>query len=367
MIIFILGFLSSLIFNYLLIRTLKFHITFSGCNQVNAPQRFHETPISRIGGAGIFFGLCIAATYYKFNNPTDKTPFEIAIACSAPFFIVGLIEDITKNVGVLTRLMVTAFGALAVIYLLKIQIKSIDIHWVDYLLSFSLLSIIFTCFAITGMVNAFNIIDGLNGLSSMVGIISLLAISYVSYRVGDLSLVIMSFTMIGSILGFLIWNYPLGLIFLGDGGAYLIGYWIATMSILIIARNPGISPWFPVMINIYPIFETLFSIWRRKINQGKNPGIRDAEHLHSLIYLGLLKKQNIKTEMFVAAKNSNDLNSRASRHLWILTSMAALPGFFWWDRTWILQLSCVIFCIGYYYLYKSIINFIAPEDVKNIL
>ncbi len=87
------------------------------------------------------------------------------------------------------------------------------------------------------------------------------------------------------------YNYPRGLVFLGDGGAYLIGFWVASLSVLLVYRHQEISPSFALLINIYPIIETLFSIYRRRIHQGKCPGQADRLHFHTLIYRRLLSPQ----------------------------------------------------------------------------
>lgn len=104
------------------------------------------------------------------------------------------------------------------------------------------------------------------------GVITLLAIGYIGYVVGDSLIIFSSFTMAAAILGFFIWNYPRGLIFLGDGGAYIIGFWVALLSVVLVFRYENISPWFALLVNGYPILETLFTIYRRKIHQGKSPG-----------------------------------------------------------------------------------------------
>lgn len=135
----------------------------------------------------------------------------------------------------------------------------------------------------TGLANAYNIIDGFNGLASMVGIITLLAIAYMGFLFFDPTIIYLSLVMAGAILVFFIWNYPRGLIFLGDGGAYLIGFWIAALSILLTCRHQEISPWLALLINGYPILETLFTIYRRRFHQGKGPGQPDCIHFHTLI------------------------------------------------------------------------------------
>ena len=76
----------------------------------------------------------------------------------------------------------------------------------------------------------------------MVALISLAGIAYVGIVVGDPLIASLAFVMMGAIAGFFIWNYPKGLIFLGDGGSYLIGFWIATLCVLLISRHEEISP-----------------------------------------------------------------------------------------------------------------------------
>jgi UDP-GlcNAc:undecaprenyl-phosphate/decaprenyl-phosphate GlcNAc-1-phosphate transferase len=214
---------------------------------------------------------------------------------------------------------------------------------------------VFTVFAITGLSNAYNIIDGFNGLSSMVGIITLLGLAYVSFVVGDTLITYLSLIMASSIMGFFIWNYPRGLVFLGDGGAYLIGFWIALLSILLVARHPQISPWFALLINAYPILETLFTIYRRKIHQGKSPGQPDAIHFHTLIYRRILYPNFAKkeTDWFSA-------NAKTAPYLWILSSFAVVPAILWWQSTAILVTILVVFTISYIWLYNKVVSFKTP-------
>ena len=361
----LLGFLSSLIITLLLIKYSHIHVAYSSDDQLSGPQKFHTTPVPRIGGLAIFMGLCLAGLVRALQNSEDGFLLFYAITSLLPAFAIGIAEDISKKIGVLTRLCVIAIGALIAIHLLGVRITNLDIHFIDSALALPVISIIFTCFAITGLANAYNIIDGFNGLASMVGIISLMAIAYVAFRVGDVTMVIIPLALIGSIAGFFAWNYPRGLIFLGDGGAYLIGFWIAISSILIINRNPQISPWFALIINAYPVFETLFTIWRRKIHQGKSPGLPDAAHFHSLIYRRLLRWAHVPQQNQIEAESSFSANAKTSPYLWLLSSMAIMPGVLWWHLTWVLQLSFAIFCISYWWIYKSIVHFNTPGWLKN--
>jgi UDP-N-acetylmuramyl pentapeptide phosphotransferase/UDP-N-acetylglucosamine-1-phosphate transferase len=169
--------------------------------------------------------------------------------------------------------------------------------------------------------------------------------------------------VLGAIGGFFIWNYPRGLIFLGDGGAYLIGFLIACLSIMLVQRNPNVSPWFALLVNAYPIFETLFTIWRRKVHQGKNPGLPDGAHFHSLIYRRLIRWAEVHETKNTASYSKN---ARTSPYLWLLSSLAIFPAIIWWQTTWILQCFALLFCVSYVWAYNAVVKFKTPS-IFNLL
>jgi UDP-N-acetylmuramyl pentapeptide phosphotransferase/UDP-N-acetylglucosamine-1-phosphate transferase len=354
------AFLVSLISCLLIIRYQHLHAHLTGDSELSGPQKFHLTIGPRVGGVSILLGLLAASLVRWLQDiPTDINLGTI-LACGLPAALMGLTEDVTKKVGVRTRLLATACSALLIGHFLNAWIERIDLMGLDYLLGIPAISIIFTCLAIAGLANAYNIIDGFNGLASMVAIIALLAITYVAIRVGDNAIAIAALVMVGALAGFFLWNYPRGLIFLGDGGAYIIGLWIATLSILLVSRHSIISPWFAVLVNCYPIFEALFSIWRKKIHQGKSPGQADAAHFHSLIYRRIIRWAHIPG----AEKSAHSANARTSPYLWLLSSLAVIPAILWWQHTWLLQLAALLFAISYIYLYVTIIKFKTPSWIR---
>lgn len=346
---------TSFIVTLLIIRYQSFHISLSADADITGVQKFHTIPVPRIGGIGIATGL-FAAILFRLQSHTDTSIETTLLLCAIPAFAIGLTEDFTKKVGVKIRLLITAIAATMASIYLDAQIIRLDIFGVDYLLALPGVGLIFTIFAITGLANAYNIIDGFNGLSSMVGVITLMGLTYVSYLLGDPLMMYLSLIMAGAILGFFIWNYPRGLIFLGDGGAYLIGFWIAVISIMLVVRHPLVSPWFALLINAYPILETLFTIYRRKIHQGKNPGLPDGIHFHTLIFRRILNPISSGH-----LKNSHTANAMTSPYLWILTTMAIVPAILWWNSTPILIACSILFTISYVWLYKRIVNFKTPR------
>lgn len=355
----VLAFFVSLLITLALIRYQHLHEKVSSDHDLTGPQKFHTHAVPRIGGIGIYSALMITALFAHQILKLDRSFLLIELcAYSLPAFVIGLVEDLTKKVGVKTRLVASATSAFLGLYFLNILITQIQVPGIDWFLSISFIAIIFTVIAVTGLANAYNIIDGFNGLASMVAIISLLAIGYVAFKANDPVLASTSLIVIGAIGGFFMWNYPRGLIFLGDGGAYLIGYLIASLSILLVVRNPSVSPWFALLVNAYPIFETLFTIWRRRVHQGKNPSLPDGAHFHSLIYRRIMRWAEVheskKTASYVK-------NAKTSPYLWFLSSLAVFPAIIWWETTWILQFFALLFCISYVWVYSAVVKFKTPS------
>lgn len=360
---FVISFISSVICTLLLIRFSKAAPSLVLDSDFTAPQKFHNIAVARVGGLGVLFGL-ILTFFYSFIVGTPKTElFSIILIGSLPAFIVGILEDCVKSISVRIRLIFVAIAALIPLIILGIYRIQIDIPVIDSLLGFSFFSVLFLIFSTVGLVNAYNIIDGFNGLASMVGIIALGAIAYVAFCVGDAVIPGIALALIGSILGFFVWNYPRGLIFLGDGGSYLIGYWVAILSIILVYKYPIISPWFALLVNGYPIFETLFSIWRKKLHRGMNPSVPDGIHFHMLVYRRVAKWARISGNDSDSIKAYKD-NARTSPYLWVLSSVTVMPALLFWRNTAILQLAFFLFSLTYLFLYRSLVQFKTPKWLR---
>ncbi len=208
-------------------------------------------------------------------------------------------------------------------------------------------AIAFTAFAVGGVANSINIIDGYNGLAGGYSVIVLAALAWVAGQVGDPVVLSASLAMLGALLGFLVWNYPRGKIFMGDGGAYLVGFWLGELSVLLVVRNPDVSPWFPIVLLAYPIVETLFSIYRRMFILGRSAGHADDMHLHQLIYRRLAR-------ITVAPRNSIDKLRRNNIVVLYICAGAALfmiPALLVWNSTsWLVVLG-IAFWVAYLWLY----------------
>lgn len=244
-------------------------------------QKLHKTPTPRVGGVAIFFGMLLGGL----NLPAQAQSLWWMICLAAlPAFGFGLLEDITKRVGVKTRLLATVCAGLIFSLLTGYQITRTDIPGLDFVFSFWLPSLLFTAFAIGGIANAINIIDGVNGLASGTSIIILSGFAVVAHQVGDLELLGVCLVAAGALGGFFLLNFPMGRIFLGDAGAYTTGFILAVIAIALPQRNPELSPLLGLLALSYPVTETMVSIHRRMVREGTHPGQADRLHLHSLIY-----------------------------------------------------------------------------------
>jgi UDP-N-acetylmuramyl pentapeptide phosphotransferase/UDP-N-acetylglucosamine-1-phosphate transferase len=355
-----LAFLVSAVATLLIIRYQHLHGHFSGDHDNGGVQKFHVGSVPRIGGMGIALGLVAVALLLHFRGQGVGQSFALLLLASMPAFLGGLVEDFTKRVGVLPRLLLTMCAALLGFWLLGALLYRSDVEWVDAFLAISGMGILVTAMTVAGVANAINIIDGFNGLASMVSVMILGALGYVSFVLGDHLLWNVCIGSIGAIFGFFVWNYPRGLIFLGDGGAYLIGFLIGEVAVLLVARHTEVSPWFPLLLVIYPVFETLFSVYRRKVLQGVSPGQPDGLHLHTLIYRRMVRWATGENPAIRARQNA-----ATSPYLWLLCSASVLPALLFWRNTPALMACVVGFMVLYVWLYWRIVRFRAPGLLVN--
>jgi len=333
---------------YLIVRYETLHSSWSVDPVEAGPQKFHATPTPRIGGLGVMAGLFVSGgALLATGQGTAVEQFGFLVFASLPAFLGGITEDVTKNVSVPARLMLTMVAAALGVWLLGAVLPRLDVPGIDTLLRWTPFAIAFTIFAVGGVANAINIIDGYNGLAAGHAAIVLAAMAYVSAEVGDSFLFTSTLAMIGALLGFLAWNYPKGKIFLGDGGAYLLGFWLAELSVLLVVRHPEVSPWFPMLLLVYPIFETVFSIFRRKVMHGVSPGQPDRMHLHQVLYLRLTRARADVSDPASIIRSNN----RVAPFGWIVTLCCAIPAMVFWRETRWLVAASLLFCVAYMSLY----------------
>ena len=303
-----------------------------------AVQSAHIGFVPRVGGLAIYISiLClvplISFGFIPISIVFDLNPNEFTwlILSAAPVFFVGLAEDLGYPMTPKVRLIASATSSLLATIFLRVWLTHLGIPGVDSLLLFTPFAVLFTIFATVGVVNAINLIDGLNGLSSYVSISIAVSLSIIGFQVEDLQITIFLSLTICTVLGFLILNFPFGKIFLGDGGAYVLGHLLVWSAILLVDRGTDISPFAILLIFFWPVADTGLAIWRRwKLG---NPTARpDRLHFHQL----LMRFLEIR---FFGRRQRRLVNPLTTIVLAPLISAPQILGVMFWDN-----LPVTIYC-----------------------
>jgi UDP-GlcNAc:undecaprenyl-phosphate/decaprenyl-phosphate GlcNAc-1-phosphate transferase len=299
----------SALVHLILIRIAHKRGVFIDDHESDLPQKIHDSPTPRVGGVGIF----MACILFMVDNKLGV----ILFGASVPAFLAGLFEDLFSNMSPKNRLLIMVFSSGLAIYYADAIITDYGIFTTP-----TYVGIIVSFVAILGLINGTNLIDGFNGLLSGTSLIIFSAFAYVTYRVGDFQLFQINLVIVAALIGFLAFNYPKGKIFMGDGGAYFIGFVMAVISMLIVKRNTEVNPFFVFACILYPVIEVIFSFVRRGLIEKTNPLEPDNKHLHLFIFRSLAKHENYKTIYFIAI--CNIVAAINYNNIWVLiiTSLA---------------------------------------------
>lgn len=343
----------------LLVRFERLHARLSHDHAASGPQKFHARPTPRIGGIPVVFGLGAGLGAAMLSGVAPAFVAKLALVL-LPAFASGLLEDITKKLGPDIRLWASFLSALVLVLLFDAVVERSGLPVVDRLLSWYPLALGITVVGIGGVAHALNLVDGYNGLAGVVTVMMHAAFACVSWQLGDRELLAVSLAMAGGTAGFLAWNYPGGRIFAGDGGAYLWGVSVAVVAVLMASRHPEVSPWFVLAVVIYPVFETLFTLYRRKRTRAV-AGAPDARHLHQLIYRRLLSppaRAGAPCEAMIRR------NAATSPFLWGLAALSIVPAVLFWRDHAALMVIVAGFCLVYLRVYLGIVRFRVPRLLR---
>lgn len=353
---FLISFLLSTVLTLFIIRlSKKYNAALD--KDLTGVQKVHKHAVPRIGGLAIFLAVLGTGAITMWRLPPIAQPAAWLLLSATVAFAGGIAEDFTGAVSVLRRLLLTMLAAFLGFFLAGAKVTHIEIAWIDQALSYLWISLPVTVLLVAGIANAVNLIDGFNGLASVVGICMLVSLAYVGLQVQDNLVLTLALILAGATAGFFVWNYPGGLIFLGDGGAYLLGFTLAELAVLLVARNPQVSPWYAALLLIYPAFETVFSVYRRFYLRKQSPGMPDGIHLHSLIFRRVVR-------WTVGERDARALtrrNSMTAPYLWLLSLMAVGPATLFWNNTPVLMFCCLLFVCSYVWLYARLVRFKAPR------
>jgi UDP-N-acetylmuramyl pentapeptide phosphotransferase/UDP-N-acetylglucosamine-1-phosphate transferase len=335
----------------LLVLTKQWHGTLS-MDSSNGVQKFHTAPTPRIGGIAIAIGVLVgfASSSHDPAAGAKRAILSGIILAGIPAFVFGLMEDLTKQVSVRARLLATMGSGVLGWGITGVSLTHVGIPGVDWLLDFKLLSVLFTAVAVGGVANAINIIDGFNGLASGAMLIMLAAFGIIAREVDDIPLAFSALLVAGAVGGFWLVNWPWGKIFLGDGGAYFMGFALGWIAVLLPQRNPTVSPWTSLLVCAYPVLEVLASYVRRARREGHNPSQPDSAHLHHLIHGCLVHR--------VFAQISGTWhNPMTAPFCWVLASIPAVSALLALHHTGWTLIALGMFIFIYVALYRRLAKF----------
>lgn len=246
-------------------------------NAIDIPneRKVHKTPIPRMGGLAIFLAFLLGYILYGQLNTS-----MVAILIGGFLLVLtGIIDDINP-IRARYKFLIQIIAAAVVVIYGNIYINEVSILGLKFYLS-QYLAYFVSIFFIVAITNAINLIDGLDGLAAGISSIYFLTISIIAFilnRIGGLD-VILSLIMLGSTLGFLVYNFPPAKIFMGDTGSLFLGYIISVIALLGFKVTTFTSLIVPIVILAIPIFDTLLAILRRLLKH-QSIGEADKEHLH---------------------------------------------------------------------------------------
>jgi UDP-N-acetylmuramyl pentapeptide phosphotransferase/UDP-N-acetylglucosamine-1-phosphate transferase len=325
-----------------------------GIDYADGIQKFHVQRTSRLGGIAIGLGLIVGVL-------ASGNTLGVSLAvCAAPVFAGGLIEDLTNKVGPNLRLLL-AFASASLGFLwLGVGVNHVGVWPIDQLLALPAAAFVITLLVVAGFTNGINIIDGFHGLASGISIIMLASFFALAWTSDDTLLIQLCGLSIASIAAFLLWNWPQGKIFLGDSGAYLLGFWVVEVGLLLILRNPEISPITPVVIGVFPLIETIFSMYRRKFLRMHPMNHPDALHLHTLVYRRLV----LNPKIHQSPRDVNSANARVAWYFWFPASLFSVLALAFRTNTPVLLILVIAYLGSYLWLYRRLVKLRAPIWMK---
>ncbi len=269
------------------------------------PRKTHKRAVTCLGGVAIyasFVASLLVASLILFKNPHSPFSYKlVGLLCGGSMILVlGLVDDI-KGARAPVKVGWQVAAALVTSALFGIRITYIDVPFfgVIWLRTYSLP---LTLLWVVGLTNALNWADGLDGLAAGISSIACVSLVVVSWRGGDLVSIVVLIALLGATLGFLKYNFYPAKVFMGDTGSNFLGFILANVAIMGGLKSAAaLSLMVPILILGVPIFDTLFSVWRR-VRLKRSPIRPDTDHFHfRLVKLGLNERQAVLVIYLISA------------------------------------------------------------------
>jgi len=308
----------------------------SGAIALPGKRHIHTHPTPKLGGIAIASGVLIFSPFiFPLNGIIGSY-----LAASALMLLLGIVDDIWGTEWKL-KLTVSIIATSIIVFGAGVWVKNLGDLFGSGEIHLGLWGIPFTYFAVFGIINAINLIDGLNGLACGVSSIAFLSIAVFASMSGNEIVFYLSLVNLGATLGLFKYNYPKARIFMGDSGSLFLGFSLAILAILLTQGDGNrVTPMVPVIILGLPIFDTVRVLLFRIINR-KHPFRADKTHLHYLMMRSGIRPNHVVKVM------------------WILSSLMSVLAFVLYRfEAWLTLLIYIIFVsfLGIYVENLSIIR-----------
>ena len=338
---FLLLFFGYLFSKYFLLIIKKSKSDLLSDNQFQKPQAFHQNSTYRLGGL-IIFSLLILVFLYLYVS--KNIFFSEYISFCTLFFLLGFIDDLKIDIKPKFRLFIMILFLIFLVIYNKFSIERISLEYLNHLIKIDIFALFFVCLCFLFIINGSNLIDGFNGLLSIHSLIILCILFYVNLVNKNYDLAYLLFYIILIILIFVKFNFPKAQMFLGDGGAYLLGTLTSISAIITNNLTPLVSSFFFCILLFYLFFEVFFSFFRKIFFVGQNPLLPDNQHLHMLVYRLLLKKN----------KKNLDSNYKTSIYINLIYLLLIIPGFIFMHNGLFCRYYFLSLLIIYIYIYRKL-------------
>ena len=312
-------------------------------DQFNKPQAFHENSTYRLGGLIIFLSLSFVIFYLFVSKKYFISEY---ISFCILFFFLGFFDDLKIDIKPKFRLFLMIIFLIFLIIFHEFKIERISLEYLDHLIKIDIFALFFVCLCFLFIINGSNLIDGFNGLLSIHSLIIFGILSLINLTHGNYNFAYLLFNLCLIIIIFIKFNFPKAQMFLGDGGAYLIGALIAISTIKTNNLIPSISSFFFCIILFYLFFEVFFSFFRKIFIVHQNPLLPDRKHLHMLLYNFLFRK----------SENKLNSNYKVSLYINLIYLLLIIPSLIFMNNGLFCRYYFFFLLIVYTFIYKKLYN-----------
>lgn len=286
------GFVAALLIALLMTPLVKRFAFWVGAVDAPNHRKVHSRIMPRLGGLAIF--IAFIAAYFVVSPAINTLKTDVVFGLlggGAIVVLIGALDD-RFDLSPKIKLLGQILAASVVVYSGAV-IDLVNLPFGEGAVSLTWLAVPLTIFWIVGVTNAINLIDGLDGLSAGVSGIATTTILVLALMMGNVTVALLCVVLLGSIAGFLFYNFHPAKIFMGDSGALFLGFCLATLSVLGFKQATVVSLLVPIMILGVPLSDTFFAIMRRWVNN-LPISAADKSHLHHcLLQLGFSHRTTV--------------------------------------------------------------------------